>query len=222
MSGQGSSGLEGEACRTAPSYVFAETLQGRHHGDDARAPGRSPSDGPKIRRAFHSISSGTRSTRGSLVIRPMLSDARTRPDHRGRTFRAGGPALLVTVGAGGEDEVVIGGASYFVAARLRRRGAPAPELAIFTVEEGLPEPWDRQPADASYPLPSPGRRAWIGARGRRAFPQSSHAERLPALLALPMAGAAGGRCDPCNPPHFCCRRAEQSSAPRRSRQIGCQ
>jgi GNAT superfamily N-acetyltransferase len=86
-------------------------------------------------------------------------------------------ALLVTIGAG-EDEVVIGGASYFVSGSVAATGRSA-ELA-FTVEE------DYQSRGIGSLLM---RHIIAIARvkgldrlgGRRAFPQSSHAERLPAL-----------------------------------------
>ena len=89
-------------------YVWA---QGKSDGSivlvpdiPALAPERERSAAPS------SISSGTRSTRGSLGYKADVSDAEL-GQITGADFERA-VALLVTIGAG-EDEVVIGGASYF-------------------------------------------------------------------------------------------------------------
>ena len=153
-----------------PSYVFAETLR---DGTAVTVRAAGARDGPKIRRAFLNLERDTVYTR-FFGYKADVSDAELGRITEADFERA--VALLVTIGEG-EDEVVIGGASYFVSGSA---AAGAQRRTRLHRRRGLPEPWDRQPADASYhrhrQCEGPG-----SARGRRAFPQSSHAERLPAL-----------------------------------------
>ena len=86
-------------------------------------------DGPKIRRAFLNLERDTVYTR-FFGYKADVSDAELGRITGADFERA--VALLVTIGAG-EDEVVIGGASYFVSASVATAGRSA-ELA-FTVEE---------------------------------------------------------------------------------------
>ena len=124
--GQGSSGLEGETCRTLASYVFAETLR---DGTAVTVRAAGADDGPKIRRAFLNLERDTVYTR-FFGYKADVSDAELGRITGADFERA--VALLVTIGAG-EDEVVIGGASYFVSGSVAAAGRSA-ELA-FTVEE---------------------------------------------------------------------------------------
>jgi len=101
-----------------PSYVFAETLR---DGTAVTVRAAGANDGPKIRRAFLNLERDTVYTR-FFGYKADVSDAEL-----GRAI-----ALLVTIGAG-EDEVVIGGASYFVSGSVAAAGRSA-ELT-FTVEE---------------------------------------------------------------------------------------
>jgi GNAT superfamily N-acetyltransferase len=106
-------------------YVFAETLR---DGTAVTVRAARASDGPKIRRAFHKLEPDTIYTR-FFGYKADVSDAElsliTGADFE-RTV-----ALLVTIDAD-EDEVVIGGASYFTgSAKAAGRSA---EVA-FTVEE---------------------------------------------------------------------------------------
>ena len=108
-----------------PSYVFAETLR---DGTAVTVRAAGANDGPKIRRAFLNLERDTVYTR-FFGYKADVSDAELGRITGADFERA--VALLVTIGAG-KDEVVIGGASYFV-------GGPAAtgrsaELA-FTVEE---------------------------------------------------------------------------------------
>ena len=153
------------------SYVFAETLR---DGTAVTVRAAGANDGPKIRRAFLNLERDTVYTR-FFGYKADVSDAELGRITGADFERA--VALLVTIGAG-ENEVVIGGASYFVSGSVAAAGRSA-ELA-FTVEEDFQSRGDRQPADASYHRHRPGEGPG-SARGRRAFPQSSHAERLPAL-----------------------------------------
>ena len=154
-----------------PSYVFAATLR---DGTAVTVRAAGANDGPKIRRAFLNLERDTVYTR-FFGYKADVSDAELGRITRADFERA--VALLVTIGAG-EDEVVIGGASYFVSGSVAAAGRSA-ELGLHR-RRGLPEPRDRQTADASYHRDRPGEGPG-SARGRRAFPQSSHAERLPAL-----------------------------------------
>jgi GNAT superfamily N-acetyltransferase len=107
-------------------YVFAETLR---DGTAVTVRAASADDGPKIRRAFLNLERDTVYTR-FLGSKADVSDAEL-----GRVTGADferSVALLVTIGTG-EDEVVIGGASYFVNGCDAAMGRSA-ELA-FTVEE---------------------------------------------------------------------------------------
>jgi GNAT superfamily N-acetyltransferase len=84
-------------------------------------------DGPKIRRAFLNLERDTVYTR-FFGYKADVSDAELGRITGADFERA--VALLVTIG---EDEVVIGGASYFVSGSVAAAG-PIAELA-FTVEE---------------------------------------------------------------------------------------
>ena len=109
-----------------PDYVFTEALRGGTAVTVRRA---GADDGPKIRRAFLKLERDTVYTR-FFGHKANVSDAEL-----GRITGADFErvvALLVTIGAG-EDEVVIGGASYFVSDSVAAVGRSA-ELA-FTVEE---------------------------------------------------------------------------------------
>ena len=109
-----------------PSYVFAETLR---DGTAVTVRAAGANDGPKIRRAFLNLERDTVYTR-FFGYKADVSDAEL-----GRitaTDSSRGVTLLVTTGAG-EDEVVIGGASYVVSGSLAATGRSA-ELA-FIVEE---------------------------------------------------------------------------------------
>jgi GNAT superfamily N-acetyltransferase len=108
-----------------PNYVFAETLR---DGTAVTVRAAGANDGPKMRRAFLNLERDTVYTR-FFGYKADVSDAEL-----GRITGADfeqAVALLVTIGAG-EDEVVIGGASYFVAAAAA--AGRSAELA-FTVEE---------------------------------------------------------------------------------------
>jgi RimJ/RimL family protein N-acetyltransferase len=89
------------------SYVFAETLK---DGTAVTVRAARADDGPKIRRAFYNLERDTVYTR-FFSYKADVSDAElariTGADFE-RTV-----ALLVTVGTG-QDEVVVGGASYVV------------------------------------------------------------------------------------------------------------
>ena len=108
-----------------PSYVFAETLR---DGTAVTVRAAGANDGPKIRRAFLNLERDTVFTR-FFGYKADVSDAEL-DRITGSDFERA-VALLITIGAG-EDEVVIGGASYFVSdSAAAGRSA---ELA-FTVEE---------------------------------------------------------------------------------------
>ena len=107
-----------------PGYVFAETLR---DGTAVTVSSAGANDGPKIRRAFLNLEPDTVYTR-FFGYKAEVSDAELGRITEADFERA--VALLVTIGAD-EDEVVIGGASYFVSAAAAGRSA---ELA-FTVEE---------------------------------------------------------------------------------------
>jgi len=109
-----------------PSYVFAETLR---DGTAVTVRAAGANDGPKIRRAFLNLERDTVYTR-FFGYKADVSDAELGRITGADFERA--VALLVTIGAG-EDEVVIGGASYFVSGSVAGAGRSA-ELA-FTVEE---------------------------------------------------------------------------------------
>lgn len=109
-----------------PSYVFAETLR---DGTAVTVRAAGANDGPKIRRAFLNLERDTVYTR-FFGYKADVSDAELGRITGADFERA--VALLVTIGAG-EDEVVIGGASYFVSGSVAAAGRSA-ELA-FTVEE---------------------------------------------------------------------------------------
>jgi len=109
----------------SPSYVFAETLR---DGTSVTVRAAGANDGPKIRSAFLNLERDTVYTR-FFGYKADVSDAEL-----GRITSADFErvvALLVTIGAG-DDEVVIGGASYFVSDATA--GGRSAELA-FTVEE---------------------------------------------------------------------------------------
>src|SRR5580692_13172823 len=109
-----------------PGYVFAETLR---DGTAVTLRAAGADDGPKIRRAFLNLEPDTVYTR-FFGYKADVSDAEL-----GRITGADFErvvALLVTIGPG-EDEVVIGGASYFVSDTVTAAERSA-ELA-FTVEE---------------------------------------------------------------------------------------
>ena len=108
-----------------PSYVFEETLR---DGTAVTVRAAGANDGPKIRRAFLNLERDTVYTR-FFGYKADVSDAEL-----GRVTGADFErvvALLVTIGTG-EDEVVIGGASYFVSGSAA--AGRSAELA-FTVEE---------------------------------------------------------------------------------------
>ena len=108
-----------------PSYVFTETLR---DGTAVTVRAAGANDGPKIRRAFLNLERDTVYTR-FFGYKADVSDAELGRITGADFERA--VALLVTIGVG-EDEVVIGGASYFVSdSAAAGRSA---ELA-FTVEE---------------------------------------------------------------------------------------
>ena len=109
-----------------PSYVFAETLR---DGTVVTVRAAGANDGPRIRRAFLNLERDTVYTR-FFGYKAEVSDAELGRITGADFERA--VALLVTIGAG-EDEVVIGGASYFVSGSVAAAGRSA-ELA-FTVEE---------------------------------------------------------------------------------------
>lgn len=109
-----------------PSYVFAETLR---DGTAVTVRAAGANDGPKIRRAFLNLERDTVYTR-FFGYKADVSDAELGRITGADFERA--VALLVTIGAG-EDEVVIGGASYFVSGSVAAAERSA-ELA-FTVEE---------------------------------------------------------------------------------------
>jgi GNAT superfamily N-acetyltransferase len=109
-----------------PSYVFVETLR---DGTAVTVRATDANDGPKIRRAFLNLERETVYTR-FFGYKADVSDAEL-ARITGADFEQA-VALLVTVGTG-EDEVVIGGASYFVSGSSAATGRSA-ELA-FTVEE---------------------------------------------------------------------------------------
>ena len=109
-----------------PSYVFAETLR---DGTAVTVRAAGANDGPKIRRAFLNLERDTVYTR-FFGYKADVSDAELGRITGADFERA--VALLVTISAG-EDEVVIGGASYFVSGSVAAAGRSA-ELA-FTVEE---------------------------------------------------------------------------------------
>jgi GNAT superfamily N-acetyltransferase len=152
-----------------PSYVFAETLR---HGTAVTIRAAGANDGPKIRRAFRNLERDTVYTR-FFGYKADVSDAELGRITGADFERA--VALLVTIGAG-EDEVVIGGASYFVVGSVAAAGRSA-EL-VFTVEEDFQS---RGIGSLLMRHIIAIARVKVPARGRRAFPQSSHAERLPAL-----------------------------------------
>ena len=108
-----------------PNYVFAETLR---DGTAVTVRAAGANDGPEIRRAFLNLERDTVYTR-FFGYKADVSDAELGRITGADFERA--VALLVTIGAG-EDEVVIGGASYFVNGSVAT-GRSA-ELA-FTVEE---------------------------------------------------------------------------------------
>ena len=108
-----------------PSYVFAETLR---DGTAVTVRAAGANDGPKIRRAFLDLERDTVYTR-FFGYKADVSDAELGRITGADFERA--VALLVTLV--GEDEVVIGGASYFVSSSVAAAGRSA-ELA-FTVEE---------------------------------------------------------------------------------------
>ena len=135
------------------SYVFAETLR---DGTAVTVRAARADDGPKVRRAFQNLERDTVYTR-FFGYKADVSDvdlARiTEADFETRV------ALLVTIGAG-EDEVVVGGASYVVGdACSTGRSA---EVA-FLVEEDFQ---GRGMASLliRHIIPSPGRTAWTGSR----------------------------------------------------------
>jgi GNAT superfamily N-acetyltransferase len=109
-----------------PSYVFVETLR---DGTAVTVRAAGANDGPKIRRAFLNLEPDTVYTR-FFGYKADVSDAELGRITGADFERA--VALLVTIGAG-EDEVVIGGASYYVSGSDPATGRSA-ELA-FTVEE---------------------------------------------------------------------------------------
>jgi RimJ/RimL family protein N-acetyltransferase len=108
------------------SYIFAETLR---DGTAVTVRAARADDGPKIRRAFQNLERDTVYTR-FFGYKADVSDvdlARiTEADFETRV------ALLVTIGAG-EDEVVVGGASYVVGDACTTGGRSA-EVA-FLIEE---------------------------------------------------------------------------------------
>ncbi len=109
-----------------PGYVSAETLR---DGTAVTVRAAGADDGPKIRSAFLNLERDTVYTR-FFGYKADVSDAEL-----GRITGADfdqSVALLVTIGTG-EDEVVIGGASYFVSGCVGSAGCSA-ELA-FIVEE---------------------------------------------------------------------------------------
>ena len=107
-------------------YVFAETLR---DGTVVTVRAARADDGPKIRRAFHNLERDTVYTR-FFGYKADVTDADLARITEADFERV--VALLVTVGAG-EDEVVVGGASYVVVdpTAAARRSA---EVA-FLVEE---------------------------------------------------------------------------------------
>jgi GNAT superfamily N-acetyltransferase len=107
-------------------YVFAETLK---DGTAVAVRAAHASDGPKIRRAFHNLKQETIYAR-FFGYKTDVSDAEL-SRITGADFERV-VALLVTIDAG-EDEVVIGGASYVVTSSAKTAGRSA-EVA-FTVEE---------------------------------------------------------------------------------------
>jgi GNAT superfamily N-acetyltransferase len=107
-------------------YVFAETLR---DGTSVTIRTARASDGPKIRRAFHNLEQDT-IYRRFFGYKADVSDAELIRITGADCERA--VALLVTIDTG-EDEVVIGGASYFVTGSAEAAARSA-EVA-FTVEE---------------------------------------------------------------------------------------
>src|SRR6478672_6835509 len=108
-----------------PGYVFAETLR---DGTAVTLRAAGADDGPKIRRAFLNLEPDTVYTR-FFGYKADVSDAEL-GQITGADFERV-VSLLVTIGPG-DNEVVIGGASYFVSGSAAA-GFSA-ELA-FTVEE---------------------------------------------------------------------------------------
>jgi RimJ/RimL family protein N-acetyltransferase len=107
-------------------YVFPETLR---DGTAVTVRAARGDDGPKIRRAFHKLERDTVYTR-FFGYKADVSDvelARITEADFERTV-----ALLVTIGAG-ENEVIVGGASYIVDDSVGAAGRSA-EVA-FLVEE---------------------------------------------------------------------------------------
>ena len=107
-------------------YAFAETLK---DGTAVTVRAARAGDGPKIRRAFRNLDQDTVYTR-FFGYKADVSDVEL-ARITGADFEAT-VALLVTIGAG-EDEVVIGGASYAVEGSTTTAGRRA-EVA-FLVEE---------------------------------------------------------------------------------------
>ena len=105
------------ATRADPSYVFAETLR---DGTAVTVRAAGARDGPKIRRAFLNLERDTVYTR-FFGYKADVSDAELGRITGADFERA--VALLVTIGEG-EDEVVIGGASYFVSGSAAAGAAP--------------------------------------------------------------------------------------------------
>ena len=67
--GQGSSGLEGEACRTLASYVFAETLR---DGTVVTVRAAGANDGPKIQTPPLIVAVGGHHHHGQIGGKPLL------------------------------------------------------------------------------------------------------------------------------------------------------
>jgi GNAT superfamily N-acetyltransferase len=106
-------------------YVFAERL---NDGTVATLRAARADDGPKIRRAFRNLERETVYTR-FFGYKDDVSDAELARITGADFERA--VALLVTIGTGA-DEVVVGGASYFVADSA---GAERSAELAFLVEE---------------------------------------------------------------------------------------
>jgi GNAT superfamily N-acetyltransferase len=116
---------KGQVMQDPTRYASQETLR---DGTTVTVRAARADDGPRIKRAFHNLERDTVYTR-FFGYKADVSEAELSRITGADFDRA--VALLVTVGAG-EDEVVIGGASYFVA----DNAAPprSAELA-FLVEE---------------------------------------------------------------------------------------
>lgn len=107
------------------SYIFTETLK---DGTKVTLRAVHRDDGPRIRQAFHNLDAETIYTR-FFGYKADVSEAELR--HITEVDFVRDVALLVTIGSG-DNEIVIGGASYFA---LDPGNPPRSAEIAFTVEE---------------------------------------------------------------------------------------